>query len=309
MKERRDYRDRNEKDYYPMDKKQKHDEVQQIKSDLINFANTSWGKKWVHSILKIGRPYRMRRAMRYAEEDRISNILIKKGEIFALVQGTAPTPYRVRIFFNPIPEDAWKIIEEQLSGNLLNLISLLEGTLSDTIITIFEQYHHSLFPDVSHGLNAKCSCPDQAVPCKHIAAVILYISRVIDYNPLILLKLKGKKKKQLLSELKIGKQFTSMKSPKSSTKDEIDRNTSGYSYEVPKISVKDIKVKDIKEKNDLPEQKIDISFQFTKPGRFIETLENLGLPTNLENPKAFAIVMDKIYKTITKQTYKISLAK
>jgi uncharacterized Zn finger protein len=305
MKKNRDYRRRSKKDYYPkMDKQEKHDEVMQIKKDLVNFAKSSWGKKWIHSILKIGRPYRMRRAMRYAEDEgRISNLVIKKGEIFSLVQGTAPTPYRIRIYFETIPEKDWSLIGKDISRSLLNLINLIEGKLSDEIINIFESNHHSLFPDVSQGLNAKCSCPDQAVPCKHIAATILYISRVVDYNPLILLKLKGKKKKELLSELKVGAQVKSISSKKQvNIKKTTKKNI--YSYNIPSMTIQDIA-----EREDTQNKMKDITFQINKPSKVIETLENLGLPPNLENRKAFAIVLDRIYRKVTNQTYKISLSK
>ncbi len=36
-----------------------------------------------------------------------------------------------------------------------------------------------------------CSCPDWAVPCKHLTAVIYVISREIDSNPFLVLKLHG----------------------------------------------------------------------------------------------------------------------
>ena len=36
-----------------------------------------------------------------------------------------------------------------------------------------------------------CSCPDWAVPCKHIAAVIYIIANEIDKNPFIVFKLHG----------------------------------------------------------------------------------------------------------------------
>ena len=33
------------------EKREKHEEVMQIKKDLINFAHTTWGKEWIKSIL------------------------------------------------------------------------------------------------------------------------------------------------------------------------------------------------------------------------------------------------------------------
>jgi len=290
---------------YPIDKKKKHEEVMQIKRDLIDFARTSWGKEWIHSILKIGRPYRMRRGINYAEdEERLSNLRIHKGEIFSLVQGTAPTPYRVRIKFKIIPEEGWEKIINEIASSLLNLIILLEGKLSEDIIEIFEKYNYSLFPDVSEGLNASCSCPDKAIPCKHIAATILYISRVVDYNPLILLKIRGKTKKELLSELKLGQKIGTLEVDIGSGVENKENKNSLYSFEVPKILHQEIKDKVLK-RDELKE----IDFQFKKSSKIIETLENLGLPPNLEYPKAFSIVLEKIYKEITKEIYQMAIEK
>lgn len=302
MDERRNIRNPDKK-HYTMDKKKKHQEVMQIKRDLVNYAKTSWGKEWIHSILKIGRPYRMRRGIRYAEdEERLSNLRINKGEIFSMVQGTAPTPYRVRIKFKQIPDDGWKKIGKEISDSILNIIDLLEGRLSENILEIFAKYSYSLFPDGSDGLNASCSCPDNAVPCKHIAATILYISRVVDYKPLILLKLRGKTKNEILSELKLGKKIQSYTIEKSDELKESKSKKEVYSFDIPTISHLEIK-----ERGNFKEMLEDFDFQFRKPGKIIETLENLGLPPNLEYPKAFAIVLEKIYKKITKIAYDMAM--
>ncbi len=42
-------------------------------------------------------------------------------------------------------------------------------------------------------------CPDRAVPCKHLAAVIYVLSREIDANPFLVLQLHGL---DLVEELK-----------------------------------------------------------------------------------------------------------
>lgn len=69
-----------------------HEEVEQIKKNLINFAKTSWGKQWIQSNLKIGRPFRMQRGIEYVKDKRrIDNLSIIPGQIFATVQGTVNT--------------------------------------------------------------------------------------------------------------------------------------------------------------------------------------------------------------------------
>src|SRR5665648_892900 len=105
----------------------------------------------------------MQRGIEYAkDEERIDNLSISAGQIFATVQGTAPTPYRVKINFELIPDEGWEKIINNLSTRLPNLIELLEGSLPQNIITIFENNGYSLFPDASKGLDSTCSCPDKA---------------------------------------------------------------------------------------------------------------------------------------------------
>jgi len=281
------------------EKERTREEVEQIKRDLIRFANTSWGKQWIQSNLSIGRPFRMQRGIEYVKDERrIDNLSINKGQIFATVQGTAPTPYRVKINFDTIPEDGWKLILEKFANKIINLIELLEGSLPEDIISTFEETEYSLFPDASQGLKATCSCPDSAIPCKHIAAVILYIARVLDYNPLLLLELRGKSKSEILKYLSLVKDVKKKEGP---VKDS-NKGIGKFNFNLPKISIQELSVKQIKSKN----EDYSIGFKLKKPGKIIETLENLGIPQNIEN-KAFEIVLRAIYQTITSKIYDSSL--
>ena len=272
------------------------EEVDQIKRDLINFAKTSWGKQWIQSNLKIGRPFRMQRGIEYVKDKRrIDNLSINPGQIFATVQGTAPTPYRVKIKFETIQEDEWKIILKKLTNKTINLIELLEGYLPEDLITIFNSSGYSLFPDASKGLNATCSCPDEAIPCKHIAAVILYLALVIDFNPFLLLEFRGNPKSEILTDLSLAQASKSKKKlEKTSTNQKIE-----FKFNVPKMPIQELSNTQ-KEKDEFI-----IDYKLKKPGKIIETLENLGLPQNIEN-KAFEIVLRAIYKKITSETYSLS---
>ncbi len=283
------------------EKERTREEVEQIKKNLINFAKTSWGKQWIQSNLKVGRPFRMQRGIEYVKDERrIENLSISTGQIFATVQGTAPTPYRVKINFEPILEEGWKILLKELAKKTINLIELLEGFLPEDIITIFDENGYSLFLNASKGLNATCSCPDTAIPCKHIAAVILYIARVLDYNPFLLLELRGKSKSEILNELSLGQGVKSKNElEKVSTTSNIE-----FKFNVPKISIVELSSEQKKSDTDIDDY--NIGFTFRKPGKIIETLENLGVPQNIEN-KAFEIVLRAIYRKITSKIHDISL--
>ena len=279
------------------EKERTREEVEQIKKNLINFAKTPWGREWIISNLKIGRPFRMQRGIEYAkDEERIDNFSINKGQIFATVQGTAPTPYRVKINFELIPDVEWEKILKDLSTKLLYIIELLEGSLPQDFIAIFESNGYSLFPEATKGLNSTCSCPDKAVPCKHIAAIILYLARVLDYNPFLLLELRGKSKEEILDDLSLSQPIESSdESEKKFTLNNIE-----FKFNVPKIYIQEVS----KQFSSTDEH--TIGFDIKKPGKIIETLENLGIPQNIEN-KAFEIVLRAIYLKITSKIHEISL--
>lgn len=276
------------------EKRRTREEVDQIKKDLINYAKTSWGREWIYYNLQIGRPFRMQRGIDYAnDERRIDNISIIKGQIFATVQGTAPTPYRVKINFETLDEENWKKIIQKLLKHPLNLIELLEGNLPLELIKFFEEIEQDLFPNALKGLDASCSCPDKAIPCKHIASLILYLSRVIDYNPFLLIELKGMTKNELLDRLSIK---GIIKPPK--LKENLkDSKNALYDFKIPKFLHSD--------KRESKEEVPNLNFIIKKPSKIIETLDNLGMPYNLEN-KAFNIVTKSLYRKIALYSFELS---
>ena len=276
------------------ERRQTREEVEQIKKDLINYAKTSWGKEWIYSNLQIGRPFRMQRGIDYAnDETRINNVSISNGQIFATVQGTAPTPYRIKINFETLSEEEWGQIIKNVSERPLSLIELLQGNLPIEMSEFFEEGGHSLFPNALKGLEATCSCPDKAIPCKHIASVILYLSRIIDFNPFLLLRLKGKSKNEFLEDLSL-KKFPENSQLNHSLK---YLKIESLKFNIPKIS----KLEDRSQKGD----EITLNFNIKKPTKIIETIDNLGAPYNLEN-KEFEIVLKALYRYVSSKSFEIS---
>ena len=276
------------------EKRQTREEVKQIKKDLVDYAETSWGKEWIYSNLQIGRPFRMQRGIEYAnDESRIDNISITKGQIFATVQGTAPTPYRVKINFETINETNWNQIIKKLAERPLNFIELLEGILPEELTTIFEETGHSLFPNALKGLHADCSCPDKAIPCKHIASIILYLSRVIDFNPFLLLELRGINKNRLLDQLSINGKIKNPIIKKNSKLSGV----AFHNFKVPKF----LNSNKYESKEDVP----ILNFNIRKPSKIIDTIDNLGMPYNLEN-FAFNIVLKALYRKIALYSFEMS---
>jgi len=281
------------------ERQKKRYEVQQIKEDLLNFAHSHWGHQWIESILKYGRPYRMQRGMRYAEENRIENLTVTPGQIFGTVQGTAPTPYRIKIKFKTIPEEGWDKILDKIAKKVKYIIALLENKIPDDLQQIFQEAGFDLFPPASKTLNASCSCPDQAVPCKHIAATILYTARVLDFDPFLLLKLRGKSRDDLLHDLQLVRSCANKPIVQSTHKIREKIHLYDDAFDVPSLNFQDLS-----HKNFLSGELFEIGFSFSKPGVHFDILDTLGIAPNVEKPLEFEEVMKDLYATVTNSIFK-----
>ncbi len=276
----------------------KSQEVQQIKAELLQFARSDWGRQWVKNLLEYGRPYRMQRGVRYAQEKRVENISISSGTIFATVQGTAPTPYRVKLSFDVISEGGWDNIVLDMASKARYVITLLENRMPSDLPEIFQAHLHTLYPP-SRTIKATCSCPDKAVPCKHIAATILYIARVIDLDPFLLLQLRGKSKEELLYELQ--KQRSCNNQPVVQSFNYL-RNLmpdAKGGFHLPTLSVGDLDLGHFLNGDDL-----QMAFHFPKPTTTTTSGTVLRSMSNLEDPDSFEIIFQDLYRNVQSTMFK-----
>jgi uncharacterized Zn finger protein len=264
------------------------DKMDKKMQDLTEFGSTWWGKKWIESMLTFGKFMRMQRSISYTKENRVSDIIVNKGEIFAQCQGTAPTPYRIKIRFEPITTEKWNQIIQKLSENVLYESQLLYGEMPPNINDIFVKEGIPLFPPIKENLNADCTCPDKEVPCKHIAAVILSIAKIFDYDPFLLIKLRGMDKEELLLKIE-EKRFPNLKID--SQKQKIEEE-----YESIKLS---------EENRDtflFPkyENVEDLAFNINESNYTNSILERIKNPPDIEKEKDFMESIKKIYSTASK---------
>jgi hypothetical protein len=62
-----------------------------------------------------------------------------------------------------------------------------------------------LFPRWRTDLTSRCTCPDNANPCKHVAAVHYVLARALDDDPFLLFALRGRPREALLGMLAAGR--------------------------------------------------------------------------------------------------------
>lgn len=163
------------------------------------FGTTWWGEKWLDSLTHIDYGNRLPRGARYARNGSVRSIEIKNGIITAKVAGSRPTPYKETISVPQFDKKKVQAFLDRLTIHPLILASLLQRRLDPEVLKIADECGLKVFPSSWKDLGMKCSCPDWAVPCKHLAAVIYKVSEEIDNNPFLVFELHGL---DLLAELK-----------------------------------------------------------------------------------------------------------
>ena len=117
----------------------------------------------------------------------------------APVKGRRKHPYRVKVSLRPFSKSERSQILKAVSSNPFVLGELLNGQLPANIHELANERGINLLPKDWKSLNGTCSCPDWAVPCKHLAAVIYLLANEIDKNPFLIFRLHGM---DLLAEVK-----------------------------------------------------------------------------------------------------------
>jgi SNF2 family DNA or RNA helicase/uncharacterized Zn finger protein len=158
---------------------------------LNTFGKTWWGEQWLLALNHIDFSNRLPRGRAYARNGSVRNIEIHGNRISSKVQGSRPKPYQVSVTIPEFTAGQKKILIDSVISNPLILSSLLNRELPGELDRLAKDNNIRIFPGAWKDLIMDCSCPDWAVPCKHLAAVIYMIASEIDRNPFLIFRLHG----------------------------------------------------------------------------------------------------------------------
>jgi uncharacterized Zn finger protein len=164
-------------------------------------AQTWWSERFIEVLEDIGIGNRLQRGRTYARKGQVISLEVAPGSVTAKVQGSRPRPYRVRIGIPAFGKAEWTQAERALAGNAWYMAKLLSGEMPDDIEDVFAEVGLSLFPATARQLSLDCSCPDQAVPCKHLAATFYLLAESFDDDPFAILAWRGRGREDLLANL------------------------------------------------------------------------------------------------------------
>jgi uncharacterized Zn finger protein len=173
------------------------------------FGKSWWASRWIAALEQLVNPGRLQRGRTYARAGQVVSLDAGAHGVEAVVQGSRPEPYRVTIRFRRLTDDEWERVIDAMSREALYAARLLSGEMPEQIEDVFAAAGTSLFPSASDDMQTKCSCPDWANPCKHIAAVHYLLGERFDEDPFLMFLLRGRSQDEIVSALRARRTGTS----------------------------------------------------------------------------------------------------
>ena len=151
-------------------------------------AHTFWGKSWCENLERYSDfANRLPRGRSYARNGSVIDLRVTKGKVEASVMGSRL--YSVTVTVAPVQPEQWAVLRRDCAGTVASLVELLAGRLSTAVMTRLCEGTTGLFPQPSE-LTLRCSCPDYATMCKHVAATLYGIGARFDSRPELLFDLR-----------------------------------------------------------------------------------------------------------------------
>jgi len=159
-------------------------------------ARNFWGKSWCDNLERYSDfANRLPRGRTYVRNGSVVDLQIERGKVRAIVSGSEL--YTVEITIGTLAKPGWAAICRDCLGSVGSLVELLQGKLSKNVMERVCREGDGLFPH-PREIKMSCSCPDGAVMCKHVSAVLYGVGARLDAEPDVLFALRGVDRSELI---------------------------------------------------------------------------------------------------------------
>lgn len=171
--------------------------IQPVEIEGRTIARSFWGKAWCEHLESFSDfENRLPRGRTYARNGSVCHLTVETGQIKAIVSGSEL--YNVKIKIKPLKASIWKAIKSRCSGQIGSMLELLQGRLSDHVMSIVTDHTEGLLP-LPGQIELRCDCPDWAEMCKHVAAVLYGVGNRLDSRPELLFTLRNVDANELIA--------------------------------------------------------------------------------------------------------------
>lgn len=165
-------------------------------------AATFWGKAWCENLERYSDySNRLPRGRTYVRNGSVIDLQVAPGTVTALVSGSEI--YDVRVDVAVVTKARWRAICRDCTGAIDSVVELLQGRLSTGVMARICEPKAGLFP-APKEISFRCSCPDWAWMCKHVAAVLYGIGARLDQRPELLFLLRRVDQQDLIARADTG---------------------------------------------------------------------------------------------------------
>jgi uncharacterized Zn finger protein len=165
-------------------------------------VNSFWAQAWCQNLESYADfAHRLARGRSYARSGAVVDLQIAAGRIAAQVSGTRL--YTVEIEIAALAAARWKSLARACTGRIGSLVGLLRGELPDEVMRVVTDRGSGLFPEPLQP-QIRCSCPDWATVCKHVAATLYGVGVRLDTRPELLFVLRGVDPQDLVEQASAG---------------------------------------------------------------------------------------------------------
>ena len=169
--------------------RKKGKDIQPIEIEGRTIARSFWGKRWCEHLESFSDyANRLPRGRTYVRNGSVCHLAIRTGRIDAVVSGSEL--YDVTIRIDKLKAAVWKSVKTRCSGQIGSMLELLQGKLSQQVMSVETDRDRGLFPKPGE-IRLDCSCLDWASMCKHVAAVLYGVGSRLDDRPESLFVLRG----------------------------------------------------------------------------------------------------------------------
>ena len=171
--------------------------IQPVEIEGRKIAQSFWGNGWCKHLESFSDySNRLPRGRTYVRNGSVCHLEIQSGRVEAIVSGSEL--YNIAVRIKKLPDDVWRTIKKECTGQIGSVLELLRGRLSERVMTVVTDRRRGLFPQPGE-IKFDCDCPDWAVMCKHVAAVLYGVGKRLDSQPELLFRLRGVDTEELIS--------------------------------------------------------------------------------------------------------------
>jgi uncharacterized Zn finger protein len=252
------------------------------------FARTWWASRWIAALERVVNPARLARGRTYARVGQVVSLDVEREGVEAVVQGSRPKPYQISIKLRKLSDADWARVIDAMAAEALYAARLLSGEMPEQIEDVFASVGSSLLPTEADDLRTRCTCPDWANPCKHIAAVHYLLGERFDEDPFLMFLLRGRSQDEIVAALRALRA-----GPESPSADDTDAESE------PELDIGTFWT--------APAQPDEIALHFALPETHALAIKRLGPPPFVRDHPAFAAAMERMYEQVSEYALLLAL--